>query len=79
MVAPNSAPRSIASKVLATAMRRTAGSLAVKAPSLNRGRENRLTVAIGTLSPVTSRACRKRLRMASRSEADVPQGTRSLS
>ena len=69
----------MASNVLATAIRRTAGSLAVKAPSLKMGRENRLVVAMGTLRPVSSSACRKRLRMASRSEADAPQGTRSLS
>ena len=69
----------MASNVLATAIRRTAGSLAVKAPSLKTGRENRLVVAMGTLRPVASSACRNRLRMASRSEGDDPQGTRSLS
>ena len=62
----------MASRVLATAIRRTAGSLAVKAPSLKTGRENRLVVAMGTFSPVSSRAWRKRLRMASRSAGDEP-------
>ena len=79
MVAPSSAPRSMASKVLTTAMRRTAGSLAVKAPSLNRGWENRLTVAMGTLSPVTSSGVSEALEDGFTIGGQVPQGTRSLS
>ena len=65
---PARRPRSMASRALATASRRTAGSLAVKAPSLNTGRENRLVVAMGTTSPVSSRASAKRATMASRSD-----------
>ena len=42
-------------------------------------RENRLVVAIGTLSPVSSSAARKRLRTASRSAGAEPNGTRSSS
>ena len=69
----------MASNVLATAYRRTCGSLAVNAPSLNTGWLKRLVVAIGTFMPVSSRALRKRFRMASRSVADAPKGTRSSS
>ena len=57
-----------------TAHRRTAGSLAVNAPSLNTGFENRLVVAIGTFMPVSSSARRNRFRIASRSAADEPGG-----
>ena len=64
----------MASSVLATANRRTAGSLAVNAPSLNTGREKRLVVTMGTFSPVASRALRNRLRMASRSDGDRAVG-----
>ncbi len=69
----------MASRVLATAKRRTSGSLAVNAPSLNTGRLNRLVVAMGTCMPVSSSARRNRLTMASRSPAGAPAGTRSLS
>jgi hypothetical protein len=70
----------MASSVLRTAKRRTSGSLAVKAPSLNTGRENRFVVAIGTFMPVSSSAVRNRFTTASRSAgADEPGGTRSSS
>ena len=69
----------MASRVLRTANRRTSGSLAVNAPSLNTGRENRFVVAIGTFMPVSSRAVRNRLRIASRSAGVDPKGTRSSS
>src|SRR5918994_1575629 len=78
-VAPSSAPSSMASRVLAMANRRTAGSLAVNAPSLKTGRENRLVVAMGTRMPVSSSARRNRLRMPSRSVGDDPGGPRSSS
>ena len=70
---------SIASSVLAIDHRRTAGSFAVNAPSLNTGFENRFVVAIGTLSPVASSARRNRFKICSRSAADEPGGTRSSS
>ena len=63
----------------AIAYRRTAGSLAVNAPSLNTGFENRFVVAIGTFMPVSSSARRNRFRICSRSAADEPGGTRSSS
>ena len=77
--APSSAPSSMASHVFFTAKRRMAGSLAVNAPSLKIGRQNRLVVAIGTFMPVSSRACRNRLRIVCRSVGEAPYGTRSLS
>ena len=58
---------SIASSVFVIAHRRTAGSLAVNAPSLNTGFEKRLVVAIGTFMPVLSSARRNRFRICSRS------------
>ena len=60
---------SIASSVFVIAHRRTAGSFAVNAPSLNTGLENRFVVAIGTLMPVLSSARRNRFRISSRSAA----------
>jgi hypothetical protein len=69
----------MAPNVFATAYRRTAGSLAVNAPSRKTGWENRFVVAIGTFMPVSSRAWRKRFTMASRSCGDDPKGTRSSS
>ena len=70
---------SMDSIVFFTEYRRTCGSFAVKAPSLKTGWLNRFVVAIGTFMPVSSRALRKRLRTASRSAADEPNGTRSSS
>src|SRR5512135_2320211 len=64
---------------LAIAYRRTAGSLAVNAPSLNTGCQNRLVVAIVTTTPVSSRAERKLLSTSSRSRGLAPGGTRSSS
>ena len=78
-VAPSSAPRSMASSTLATARRRTAGSFAVKAPSLKTGWKKRFVVAIGTFMSAFSRAVRKRFTTASRSAIEAPNGTRSLS
>ena len=70
---------SIASSVFVIAQRRTAGSFAVNAPSLNTGFEKRLVVAIGTLMPVLSSARRNRFRICSRSAGVDPGGTRSSS
>ena len=69
----------MASSVLATEYRRTRGSLAMNAPSLKMGWVNRLVVAIGTFRPVSSKALRNRLTMASRSAWLEPKGTRSSS
>ena len=77
--APSSAPSSMASHVFFTAKRRMAGSLAVKAPSLKIGRQNKLVVAMGTFMPVSSSACRNRLMIVCPSDAEAPYGTKSLS
>ena len=65
--APNSAPSSVASQAFFTAKRRIWGSLAVNAPSLKMGRQNRFVVTIGTCIPVASSARRNRLTMSWRS------------
>src|SRR5262249_8196014 len=64
---------------LARAYRRIAGSLAVNAPSLKTGCQNRFVVAIETTMPVSSRAARNCLRIASRSVPPASGGTRSSS
>src|SRR4051794_13122805 len=61
------------------ANRRTERSFAVNAPSLKAGWVNRLVVAIPTNRPVCSRASPNALTSRSRSAADAPKGTRSLS
>ena len=64
---------------LRSANRRTERSLLVNAPSLNTGWKNRFVVTIGTTSPVSSSAARKRLISRSRSPFSAPKGTRSSS
>ena len=76
---PSSAPRSIAPIAFWTARARTAGSLAVNAPSLKAGSVNRFVVTIGTTSPWSPHACRKSRTMRSRLAAVASMGTRSLS
>src|SRR5215469_9646646 len=72
--APSSAARSRLRMTLASANRRTSRSLAVNAPSLNIGCENRLVVAVVTTRPVSASARRKsairRSRSAGRVEAE---------
>jgi len=64
---------------LARANRRTSRSLAVNAPSLNIGCENRLVVAVVTTRPVSASACRKSAILASRSAVLASKSNTSLS
>jgi hypothetical protein len=64
---------------LARANRRTSRSLAVNAPSLNIGCENRFVVAVVTTRPVSASARLKSPIRASRSAGPAPKSNTSLS
>ena len=77
--APSSAARSRLRMTLARANRRTSRSLAVNAPSLNMGCENRLVVAVVTTRPVSASARVKSAIRASRSPGLASKSNTSLS
>src|SRR6516165_7535149 len=79
MPAPSSAARSRLRMTLARANRRTSRSLAVNAPSLNIGWENRLVVAVVTTRPVSASARLKSAIRASRSPGLAAKSNTSLS
>ncbi len=77
--APSSAARSRLRMTLARAKRRTSRLLAVNAPSLNIGCENKLVVAVVTTRPVSSSARRKSAIFLSRSVSLASKSNTSLS